>query len=101
MHPTGEKGFEGACITVDAVGGKVRGAHTDNHCIQIRLLEHGNVHLYIQVPRHGLKLGLITLQSLSASPFVFLEMMKSEKVSSMVALTTNLILAIISVLLIS
>jgi len=33
--------------------------------------------------------------------FVFLEMMKSEKVSSMVALTTNLILAIISVLLIS
>ena len=59
-----EKGFEYACITVDAVGGKVRGAHTDNHCIQIRLLEHGNAHLYIQVPRHGLKLGLITLQSL-------------------------------------
>ena len=59
-----EKEFEGACITVDAVGGKVRGAHTDNHCIQIRLLEHGNVHLYIQVPRHDLKLGLITLQSL-------------------------------------
>ena len=77
------------------------GAHTDNHCIQIRLLEHGNVHLYIQVPRHGLKLGLITLQSLFGKSLCLFENDEVGKVSSMVALTTNLILAIISVLLIS
>ena len=33
------------------------------------LLEHGNVHLYIHVPRHGLKLGLITLQGLFCKTF--------------------------------
>lgn len=66
-----EKGFEGACVAVDAIGGEVRVPHTDNHCIQIRLLEHGNVHLYIHVPRHGLKLGLIALQSLFGKSFGF------------------------------
>ena len=64
-----EKGFEGACITVDAIGGKGRVPHTDYHCIQIRLLEHGNVHLHIHVSCHGLKLGLITLQSLFSKSF--------------------------------
>lgn len=66
-----EKGFEGACVAVDAIGGEGRVPHTDNHCIQIRLLEHGNVHLYIHVPRHGLKLGLITLQGLICQSFCF------------------------------
>ena len=75
------------------------GAHTDNHCIQIRLLEHGNVHLYIQVPRHGLKLGLITLQSLFGKSLCLFG--NDEVGKDKGTLTTNLILAKISVLLIS
>ena len=67
----GEKGFEGARVTVDAVGGKPRLPHGNYHGIQVRLLEHGNVRLNIQVPRHGSELLFIALQSLVRKPLCF------------------------------
>ena len=53
----GEKGFEGVCVVFGLLR-EGRVPYTDDS------LEHGNVHLYIHVPRHSPKLGLITLQGL-------------------------------------
>jgi len=59
----------GYSVYVENDGDDIWVPHTDYHCIQIRLLEHGNVHLHIHVSCHGLKLGLITLQSLFGKSF--------------------------------
>ena len=63
------------------------------------LLAYDNGHLYIHEQHYGMT-EIDNFAGFSASPFVFREMMKPEKISSMVALTANLILDIIVNLLI-